>query len=109
MASEKQEWPSDPEWRKFAARIADGVTVAINSGITIALPTCEAMCCCPLGCVARDRYPTPGMVRQELGVDMVWAVGFVRGFENRALPNDHWPSVKLGRAYRRRFIDKEST
>lgn len=45
----------DPIFDRFAAKLADAVTVAINSGIRVSARYKD--CYCPLGCLAPDLDP----------------------------------------------------
>lgn len=110
MASEKQEWPTDPEWRKFAARIADGVTVHLSTGgrIGVGSPHCR----CPLGTLTPDwNYPSSRIISDRTGFNRDYAASFIEGFDGTAR-GSHMPSKLLGREYRKRFMPstrKETT
>ncbi len=45
----EQQWPTDSEFRKFAARLADAVQKALHEGKRVA-PEADGGECCPLGC-----------------------------------------------------------
>lgn len=111
MASEKQEWPTDPEWRKFAARIADGVTEWINHPARRITDLADGPgCACPLGAATgRGYFPFAFYAAESLNCREWWCQSFIAGFEAKKIDVPHEPSRELGRAYRRRFIDKEST
>lgn len=105
-----EQWPTDPEWRRFAARIADAVTVFINNGGQIDdSDDAERGCRCPLGAlIPKRQFPSSTEAKVFLKIPVSWAVGFVNGFDGCGLPEyipAHNPSYQLGRAYRRRFIE----
>jgi hypothetical protein len=56
-----KKWPTNAAWRQFAARIADGVAVAINSGHIITDKTDKFSpsreCMCPMGAALRLKAP----------------------------------------------------
>lgn len=110
-----EQWPTDTEWRKFAARIADGVTLHLANGGKIAVFPERDECRCPLGTALESwRFPSAFLVAEKFGVSESVARGFINGFEDRQRdsfyegPGDD-AAFRLGRAYRRRFIEKEST
>lgn len=101
-------WPTDKAWRRFAARIADGVTLHVYKGGKICGGT-ESFSFvdrCPLGTVVgARRYPGATTVSEEMGVPREWAFGFISGFDGRPSTRHHDPSFQLGRAYRKRFVE----
>ncbi len=101
------EWPTDPEFRRIAAKIADAVTVAINSGVKITTldDAVDENCKCTLGCVGATNgnshpYAMPGLFQHQ-GDTSDFFLGFEGGSEYRSGRRFY----RLGLAYRRRFVE----
>jgi hypothetical protein len=104
------EWPDDTTFRRFASKIADAVTVAINDGVKIGEN--HRRCRCPLGCFTlgtKITHPDPWFV--TLPVEQFPAVAFGQGFDGLQLDcdedidGDMSAYHALGLAYRRRFVE----
>jgi hypothetical protein len=109
------QFPDDLGFRVAAARIADAVQVAINSGVRLRPAGSERMLWtdrCPLGCVNlrhQDTHPI-GRPAAELGIYYNDACAFADGFDgntgrSRMTPHGHEDFYQLGLAYRRRFVE----
>jgi hypothetical protein len=98
------EWPTDPEFRRVAGRIADAVLAAINSGERIGdfsnkHTVCPLACIPGVGCGPRPMGYEVGPV---LRCESVNLYDFIIGFEGGFTVGDFY---QLGLAYRRRFVD----
>lgn len=104
MSAEK--WPVDAEFRRFAAKVADAVMVAINNGTKLVADPVGGNAfeeLCPLGCIpgAANCRPFPSQVPVTCLTDKVWA--FAQGFDGEDW--DGYPDYhRLGREYRRRAL-----
>lgn len=107
------EWPDDPEFRRVAARIADAVTVAINSGVKLG-PAYSSdgsvTTRCPIGCMTlvsdpAVTHPSGGNGAKLLGISPSEAWQFMHGFDHDFGAADGQSALyRLGRAYRERFV-----
>lgn len=110
----ESDWPTDEPFRTFAAKLADAVMRACQAGYRIVSARTDDPypCCCPLGALLldeHDRTPTrafPGVCAHELlglkaGQTWAFTMGFDLGIEGNG------PYMRLGRAYRSRFMWKE--
>lgn len=106
------EWPDDPEFRRVAARIADAVTVAINSGVKLG-PAYSSdgsvTTRCPIGCMTM--FSDPAVTHPSgrtggglLGIAPSQAWQFMNGFDHVAPGYEESALYRLGRAYRERFV-----
>jgi len=104
------EWPDDQAFRKFAAKIADAVTVAINNGVSIGT---KRGCRCPLGCITRVTQPNQcEFSHDRRGSRLGWRnnhvsafyVGF-EGWKPTAVGRHDRAYYQLGLAYRARFVE----
>lgn len=97
---------------EFRRKLADSVTVAINSGVLVSASKRNA--CCPLGCLpgmveiyeaefggAKDRTP-PSWLAAKVGVDQSGALQFLTAFSQRNYDGT-CEYAELGRLYRERF------
>ena len=111
-----RDWPTSPEFRRFATLIADGVTWAINSGFKVAVESLDPDCMCPEGAVLCARwggwqvptYPTFDEFSERTGCDPGGAHSFAVGFDGKGprlwrIPRSD-PYYRLGCAYRERFV-----
>jgi hypothetical protein len=104
-----QPWPTSPEWRKFAAKIADGCTRVLAAGERIAPQDTQqqAGSFCPLGAAGYCKhlnfpnYPNAVVAAMRMGVCSDWTVDFTDAFDF-GIDSDT-PSSRLGLAYRQRF------
>jgi hypothetical protein len=103
-----QQWPTDPQFQAFARKLADAVTVAINSGETVSSE--DHHCHCPLGCLPASHEPRPFPLHFKedgflgIGRSNLWR--FVRGFDGGvevSVNDERSPYYRLGCAYRVRF------
>lgn len=96
------QWPTDEHFRKVAAKIADVVTVAINSGkVVSASPSPDTVC--PLGCDCSTRKRPWHVMQLNKLRDIMFGdefCEFVDGFDREFSAT---PMQALGRAYRKRF------
>lgn len=103
--TEPYQFPTDARFRRIAAKIADAVTVAINSGKTIGQ---SIGMYCPLGCLSGRTRPGGNNAAWYLGCKPDEAFAFIVGFDCGgpcpASGFDYEAFHELGRAYRRRFI-----
>ena len=85
---------SDPVFEKFRRKLADAVTIVINSGERVSAS--NARCLCPLGCLPEEKERRPcylfgPFAEFTAGFDAVGSAGL-------------FPEYKaLGRLYRSRF------
>ncbi len=103
---DRNTWPTDERFRKFAAVVADSVQMAISRGTTIGF-VAEHGCNCPLGTVVDASFP-----RSEFAKAVLLAMGlelapgacysFIEGYETDGDHHDSSPDAyyRLGRAYR---------
>lgn len=106
----REVWPTDEAFRKFAARVADGVTAHINNGGTITvsalgcapdylMPGYGGSCKCPLGTISHVPFPDGREV--PVNIKLADRRAFIRGFDfgySDKLTTS--PYYRLGRAYR---------
>lgn len=97
-SSAKQQ--DDTVLERFRRKLADVVTVAINSGKRVSAE--RQYCHSPLGCHpgAPFPHPTSGEVSEAFGIADVDAYRFILGFSGIAHTS---PYAELGRLYRARF------
>ena len=97
-------WPTDPDWRRFAALVADAVMLAEARGIRISADHGW----CPLGAAmflrGCSRWPRPfaDHAAELLDIQRDCADTFAQAFDN--LLHDEQPATRLGRAYRERAL-----
>jgi hypothetical protein len=114
-----EQWPTDiggnltdeqrregRAFRVFAAKVADAVQSFVGIGGQLKPGDCE--CICPLGCLPGAYGPRPGSVT---GYNADACAAFYEGFdalppEHRATTDDSNPYLRLGAAYRARFLPK---
>jgi hypothetical protein len=102
-------WPTTPEFRAFAAKIADACTQVMAQGYVIkpARDEDSRRECCPVGAVnVADGFATPGLRYPfpdtgGLG-SFTQRYGFMRGFDGFSVRRPD-PYYRLGAAYRKRF------
>ncbi len=93
-------------FEEFRDKLADAVTVAVNTGTTISdvgTGLREDNFNCPLGCLTGTRYPLSADRFRPIGLALEWAWDFIAGFDR----GEEWgdtESKALGRAYRRKFV-----
>jgi len=98
------QFPTNKRFRKLAAKLADAVTVAINSGRKVGNRNGGT---CPFGCLFPPRVPRPGCWQgaRVLGCTQEEASAFMTAFDGE--PRDRYtisePFYRLGLAYRSRF------
>ena len=100
----------DPVFVAFRRKLADVVTVAINSGKPVGQTNQDPDCCCPLGSHpdAEADYPFASHAANLFAIDSDDAFAFIRGY-SQAVRDDHYKAVDrgpyydLGRLYRARF------
>lgn len=111
-------------YRKFATKLADACLVAINEhGVIITEEVAPwGKCACPLGCLPefqpRGGYPGNHEAARVLGIEYRTMLAFTRGFDGLAFADandngfgpkgDAYPYYRLGQAYRRKFVEKET-
>lgn len=103
---ELQQWPDDPEFRRFAAKLADAVMLAQSRGYIIGTEG-PPNCCCPLGvALVPGDWSHPGSLTasRAWGLKYQDAAHFIDGFDAVADGNQGSPYNRLGRAYRERFV-----
>jgi hypothetical protein len=98
----RKRWPADPEFRRFAARLADAVQFAFAMDHKLApyKPYENAWNeNCPLGCLTGSKHPT---FSSYTGLELRDHLAFVAGFDRGKAERN--PYNRLGRAYRERFV-----
>lgn len=114
-------WPTNPTWRKFAAVIADGVTLALKEGHFVTSTTDRfsptKQCMCPMGAAmimildkaSEETFPTidtwVGQNRQD---ECDLALHFQEAFDNEPVPEatrnaNGRAARRLGLWYRKTF------
>lgn len=111
----QEQWPDNEQWRRFAARIADGCMRAMAEGKRIVTPENRTRDgyneTCPLGAAAR----LPGKdfpiwsAATELNIPKWWAGDFVLGFELGSESCFYSAANRLGLAYRGRYFTSETS
>ncbi len=96
------QFPKDERFRRLAAKLADAVTVAINSGKRVGGPPRDHRLC-PFGCLkgATSCAPFAQYGALELGCNEHEASDFMTSFDSGY--DFQTPFSKLGLAYRERF------
>ncbi len=104
-------WPTDPEFRRFAAKVADGVMRSRANGWKIS-PNPDLLApprrehCCPVGAALEmlgfnaNPYPGSETISRSLGMCPENAWCFMEGFDG--VQSRTGPYYRLGRAYRQR-------
>lgn len=96
----------DEVFQRFAARLADAVTVAINSGKRIVLANAfsPSNCLCPLGCLPgmSYRFPWSNEDARRAGISYEDFRDFITAFGRGTRAAG--PYADLGLEYRRRFV-----
>lgn len=104
-----EQWPTDPEFRRFAAKVADAVTVFTIKDNWLVVPKpvkgAEHRCCCPIGAlVPGAAYPNGWIAGLKLGFNGWHVKMFTRGFDGEHFINSQQdgsePYHRLGKAYR---------
>jgi len=103
IMTEKYKWPEDPEFQRFARKLADCVTIHINNGGGILNgPSNDGKGenNCPVGTISGKRYPySSGNLPPGLA-DFDYIRQFITAFD---LGRGTGPYYLLGMAYRERF------
>ncbi len=105
----EQQWPTDLEFRKFAARLADAAQKALHEGKRVA-PKSLGGQCCPLGCLPemRDVCRFPDYEYAPRNETYMWRA-FYNGFDGETDIGLNSPYYRLGQEYRKRFTGEKST
>lgn len=101
-----EQWPTDLEFRRFAAKLADAVMFSRQRGTVIApydMEGNEPGENCPLGCLLGTALPFPTPARLFGTMSTVDSMAFIDGFD-RGHGGQRNPYNRLGRAYRKRFV-----
>lgn len=103
----EERWPVDPEFRAFAAKLADAVQRALGEGVKIGR---NGWCRCPLGCVLGAQSWQPSAYAFAPGAPGTPETRryFIAGFDGPGSVYESYaeegnPYYRLGQAYRRRF------
>ena len=105
MPSEREQWPDDQEFRRFASTIADAVMVWMHRGGVIYDYELDGKRCnCPLGAATGKLFPPPGVASTLLGVTHGRAWDFIIGFEQTGVAMS--AEYRLGQAYRRWALER---
>lgn len=100
----------------FRRKLADAVTVAINSGARVTVRRLNphgflAAESCPLGClpsaIAERRFRPFGHIDPSVGLGYEDSVAFAHGFDDRPNTLGDGRFYNLGRLYRERFSEKK--
>lgn len=116
-------FPKNRRFRRLAARLADAVTLAINTRYRITClqeGTPDVTCRCPLGCLTGSNraslMPNFAVRAFPPAAEAAWVWGctedeagdFITGFESGDATTDcilHENFYQLGLAYRKRFVE----
>lgn len=94
-----ENWPTNKEWREFAAKIADAVTRSINLGGNVRCSPMDLFCSLP--------YPDPSI--NALPGSFAMRRAFMDGYDNgiydsgEYLSENEIAAYQLGRAYRKKY------
>jgi hypothetical protein len=112
VSGQREQWPTDPEFRRFAARIADAVTRARFDGFTVSTGRETEWCLCPLGAVKVTEAGELGSANDYWSHNFRYPgysdrqrFSFLAGFDgytqSETLRDEYY---RLGREYRRRAL-----
>jgi hypothetical protein len=92
---------ADATFEAFRRKLADAVTIAINSGVPVSSHDYVG-CCCPIGCLPGNRARPPAQQVANSAGAPLWGLNAFMGAFDKGIDSGCVYSA-LGLAYRKRF------